>query len=329
MIVETIPGPPPSTADLTRRPLLFDLTGRAEIAVTGRDRVDFLQGLVTNDVKRLRPGEGCAAAFLTPKGRMLADLTVHCAPEELIVDAEPALARTLDALFRKYVFFQQVAIENRTGVTGVLHLEGTGAEETLRKVTGQDAPAQAHSAVAVSGGRAVRESRGGFDGFDLRVAPAALGALGASLGAAGALAAEPAVLEAARIEAGIPRWGAELTEEVLPDEADLPARGYVSYTKGCYIGQEIVARIRTYGHVNRRLVGLHLAPGDVPSAGAEIRKGLQKVGTVTSAVLSERLGRAVALGYVHRDQAAPGTQVTVLLSAGPAPAVVSALSLGG
>ncbi len=329
MIVETIPGPPPSTDDLTRRPLLFDLTGRAEIAVTGRDRVDFLQGLLTNDVKRLRPGEGCAAAFLTPKGRLLADLAVLCASEELIVDAEPSLARTLDALLRKYVFFQQVAIENRTGVTGVLHLEGTGAEETLRKVTGQEAPPEPHSAVAVSGGRAVRESRGGFEGFDLRAAPAALAAFHASLVASGAVAAEAGVLEAARIEAGIPRWGAELTEEVLPDEADLPARGYVSYTKGCYVGQEIVARIRTYGHVNRRLVGLHLAPGDVPPAGAEIRKGLQKIGSVTSAVLSVRLGRAVALGYVHRDHAAPGTQVTVLLPAGPASAVVSALPLGG
>ncbi|MGE5344807.1 MAG: YgfZ/GcvT domain-containing protein [Acidithiobacillales bacterium] len=328
MIVETIPGPPPSTADLTRRPLLFDLTGRAEIAVTGRDRTDFLQGLVTNDVKRLRPGEGCAAAFLTPKGRMLADLSVHCAPEELIVDAEPSLARTLDALFRKYVFFQQVAIENRTGVTGVLHLEGQGAEETLRKVIAQDAPSQAHSAAALSSGRVVRESRGGFEGFDLRVPSGAVGSLHASLVDAGAVVAEPAVLEAARIEAGIPRWGAELTEEVLPDEADLPARGYVSYTKGCYVGQEIVARIRTYGHVNRRLVVLHLAPGDVPPTRAEIRKGLQKVGTVTSAVLSERLGRAVALGYIHRDHAAPGTELTVLLPAGPASAVVSALPLG-
>lgn len=329
MIIETIPGPPPSTADLPRRPLLFNLTGRAEIAVSGRDRGDFLHGLVTNDVKRLRPGEGCAAAFLTPKGRMLADLAVLCAPEELVVDAEPDLARALDALLRKYIFFQQVAVENRTGVTGVLHVEGTGAGEILRKVIGQVGPSEPHSSLLASGARVVRESRGGFEGFDLRVARGALAALRASLVDSGAAPAEPAILEAARIEAGIPRWGAELTEEVLPDEAGLPARGYVSYTKGCYIGQETVARIKTYGHVNRHLVGLLLDPGDVPPAGAEIRSGAKKIGAVTSAVASERLGRTIALGYVHKEHAAPGTSLTVILPGGPVGAVVSALPFGG
>jgi folate-binding protein YgfZ len=329
MIVETIPGPPPSTADLPRRPLLFDLTGRAEIAVTGRDRFEFLHGLVTNDIKRLRPGQGCAAAFLTPKGRLAADVGVLCTPEELIVDAEPVLARTLDALLRKYIFFQQVAVENRTGVTGVLHLEGAGAESVLGSVVGPDVPREPHSSLLASGARVVRSSRGGFEGFDLRMARSVLGSLHTALVGAGALLAEPAVLEAARIEAGIPRWGTELTGEVLPDEADLPARGYVSYTKGCYVGQEIVARIRTYGHVNRRLVGLQLDPGGLPAPGAEIRSGAQKVGAVTSATSSERLGRAVALGYVHRDHASPGTRLSIHCGASPVAAVVSALPLGG
>lgn len=329
MIIETIPGPSPSTADLTRRALLFDLTGRAELAVTGRDRKDFLHGLVTNDVKRLRPGEGCAAAFLTPKGRMLADLAVLCTSEELIVDADPGLVRTLDLLFRKYIFFQQVAVENRTGVTGVLHVEGTGAGEILRTVIGQDGPQEPHSSLLASGVRVVRESRGDFEGFDLRVARGELGSLRTSLVEADAAPAEPAILEAARIEAGIPRWGAELTEEVLPDEAGLPARGYVSYTKGCYIGQETVARIKTYGHVNRNLVGLLLDPGDLPPAGAEIRSGARKTGAVTSAAASERFGRVVALGYVHRDHAAPGTPLTVILRGGPVGAVVSVLPPGG
>jgi folate-binding protein YgfZ len=329
MIIETVPGPPPSTSDFERHPLLFDLTGRAEIAVTGRDRSDFLHGLVTNDVKRLRPGEGCAAAFLTPKGKMLAELTVLCAPEELIVDAEPGLARTLDALFRKYVFFQQVAVENRTGLMGVLHVEGTGAGEALRKVLRHDGPKEPHSSLLASGTRVVKESRGGFEGFDLCVARGEFGSLRTSLVEAGAAPTDSAVLEAARIEAGIPRWGAELTEDVLPDEAGLPSRGYVSYTKGCYIGQETVARIKTYGHVNRHLVGLLLDPGVVPPAGAEIRSGARRVGAVTSAVASPRFARTVALGYVHRDHAAPGTVLTVLLSGGPAAAVVSALPPGG
>jgi len=327
MFVETVPGPPPTVADFPRHALLFDLSGRAEIAVSGRDRAEFLHGLVTNDVKRLRPGEGCAAALLTPRGKMVADVTLLCAPEELLLDAEPELARTLDGVLRKYIFFQQVAVENRTGVAGVLHIEGHGAAAILANVLGRDVPAEPHGSVRAPVGLSVRETRGGFEGFDLRVPRAEVASVRSALVDSGALPAETAVLEAARIEAGIPRWGAELTEDVLPDEAGLPARGYVSYTKGCYVGQETVARIRTYGHVNRHLVGLVLPAGDVPTPGAEIRKGILKVGAVTSAVRSERLGRAVALAYVHRDHVAPGTALTVLCPHGPAEAIVTSFPL--
>jgi len=102
-------------------PLLFDLTGRGAISLTGVDRATFLHGLVTNDVKGLRPGEGCAAAFLTPKGKMLADLTILCTDDELILDCDPALVEKLEGLLRKYLIFNEVVIENRTGETGVLH----------------------------------------------------------------------------------------------------------------------------------------------------------------------------------------------------------------
>jgi folate-binding protein YgfZ len=317
------------TAVFREMPLLFDLTGRAAIAVRERDRTEFLHGLLTNDVKKLRPGEGCAAALLTPKGKIRADLVVLCRGEELVLDSEPDLAASLVDVFRSYVFFQQVALENRTSVTGVLHLEGTGAGEILRKVIRQDGPGEPHGNFEVDGTLVVRESRGGFEGFDLRAARGELGSLRTSLVEAGATAADPAILEAARIEAGIPRWGAELTEEVLPDEAGLTTGGWVSYTKGCYIGQETVARIRTYGHVNRRLVGLLLPLTAVPPRGAEVRHAGKKVGVVTSAVGSARLSKAVALAFVHRDDAEPGTPLSVLLPGGPAEAVVTSLPLAG
>ena len=309
-------------------PLLFDLTGRAEIAVTGKDRVSFLQGLVTNDVKKLSPGEGCAAAFLTPKGRLLAELVVLAAPDELIVDGPAELAGTLEQLLRKYLMFGEAAIEDRTEATGVLHLEGEGSEEILRKGIGFVPPPEPHSSASTPGLRAARESRGGFSGFDLRVPRTLVDSTRGKLLAAGAVPSTLSVLEAARIEAGIPRWGAELTGDVLPDEAGLPARGWVSYTKGCYIGQETVARIRTSGHVNRNLVGLILE-GDVPPpAGAEIRAGGARAGRVTSAALSGFLGTAIALGYVRREHAAPGTGVEVLLPSGPCPAIVASLPFG-
>ncbi len=303
-------------------PLLFDLTGRGEIALSGKDRVSFLQGLVTNDVKKLRTGEGCAAAFLTPKGKLLAELVVFAAPEELIVDSPAELVPTLETLLRKYLVFGEVAIENRTDATGVLHVEGEGTEEVLRKGIGFVPPPEPHSSASTPGLRAARESRGGFSGFDLRLPRTLVDSTRGKLLSAGAVPSTLSVLESARIEAGIPRWGAELTEDVLPDEAGLPARGWVSYTKGCYIGQETVARIRTYGHVNRSLVSLLVDGEAAPAPGAEIRTGDTRVGAVTSATLSSQTGRAVALGYVKRDSAAPGTALSVSFPDGPRAAVV-------
>jgi len=312
-------------ADPFDAPLLFDLTGRGELVLSGNDRASFLQGLVTNDVRKLRPGEGCPAAFLTPKGKLLADLVVLCAPDELVVDTPPELAEKVEALFRKYLMFGDVAIENRTQATGVLHGEGRGAGEILREEAGQDGPAEPHTSVVARGARVVRESRGGFPGFDLRGPRPLVEAARERLLALGAVPSPPSVLETARIEAGIPRWGAELTEDVLPDEAGLPARGWVSYTKGCYIGQETVARIRTYGHVNRSLVGLLVEGANAPVPGAELHSADSRVGAVTSATYSARLGKVVALGYVRRESAAPGTSLTVDASGGPQPAVVTVL----
>lgn len=329
MTPQSPPGAAFDTAALREKPLLFDLTGRSAIAVRDRDRAEFLHGLLTNDVKQLRTGDGCAAALLTPKGKMRADLVVLCRDEELVLDAEAGLAPPLVAMLRSYVFFQQVSIENRTDVTGVLHVEGMGAGEILGMVIGQDGPDEPHSSLLAAGACVVRESRGGFEGFDLRVARGDLGPLRASLVEAGAAPAEPAILEAARIEAGIPRWGAELTEEALPDEAGLTSRGWVSYTKGCYVGQETVARIRTYGHVKRRLVGLLLPLASVPPPGTEVLHEGRKVGVVTSAVPSLRFSKTVALAYVHRDHVEPGTPLSVSSPGGPAEAVVTSLPLAG
>jgi aminomethyltransferase len=160
----------------------------------------------------------------------------------------------------------------------------------------------------------VSESRGGGEGFDLRFPLESLSSV-LSLFEATGLFGPPllcplSLLEAARIEAGIPRWGAELDENVLPDEAGLAERGAISYTKGCYIGQEIVARIKTYGHVNRLLVRL-VVDGEPPPPGSEALVEGEKAGRVTSATPVAATGRAIALAYVKREHAAPGTRLTV------------------
>ena len=335
--------------------LLFDLTGRGAVILTGKDRASFLHGLVTNDIKKLTPGAGCAAAFLTPKGKILADCVVLCEEDRLEIDCEPELAKKIEDLLRKYLVFNEVQIGNETEKTAVFHLQHSGAgdpvEELLRKVLKKEPdgaaaggawPRQAHVhvervasadppslAASQSAGdevgipvRLISESRTLFPGYDLRLARSRAEAVRGALVAAGARPAALDGLEALRVEAGIPRWGFELTEAVLPDEAGLRERGFISDVKGCYIGQETVARIKTYGHVNRSLVCL-LLEGEGPASGSEILFEGEKVGAVTSAARTAGFGPATALGFVRRERAAPGTRLLVRTKEGDRPATVS------
>jgi folate-binding protein YgfZ len=171
--------------------------------------------------------------------------------------------------------------------------------------------------------RVISESRTLFPGYDLRFPRSHTEAVRKALLDAGACAASSETLDALRIEAGIPRWGFELTEAVLPDEAGLRERGFISDNKGCYIGQETVARIKTYGHANRILVRL-LLEGEAPPSGSEILFEGEKAGTVTSAARAAVSGPATALGYVRRERAAPGTRLLVRTSEGDRLATVSA-----
>lgn len=161
----------------------------------------------------------------------------------------------------------------------------------------------------------VRENRTGVPGWDLRCPSSLSKGISSSLLSAGARAATDAELESRRIAAGIPRWGAELTEAVLPDEAGLRERGFVAENKGCYVGQEIVARIKTYGHVNRKLVRLEVT-GGVPKPGEKVFFEGEECGAVTSATALGESGGAAALAYVKRERAAEGAALTVSSSAG-------------
>jgi folate-binding protein YgfZ len=316
-----------------RSSLLFDLTGRGAVILTGKDRASFLHGLVTNDIKKLTPGTGCAAAFLTPKGKILADCVVLCEEDRLEIDCEPELAKKIEDLLRKYLVFNEVQIGNETEQTAVFHLQHSAAgdgrkeEDLLRRVIGLGAaeavPQSPHEhASAGAAIRLVRENRTGVPGYDLRCPSSQSEEIRTALASAGAQPASLDRLEGLRIEAGIPRWGFELTEAVLPDEAGLRERGFISDSKGCYIGQETVARIKTYGHVNRNLVRL-LLDGEAPASGNEIFFEGQKAGAVTSAVRAAGSGPATALGYVTRERATPGTRLLVRTREGDRPATVS------
>jgi folate-binding protein YgfZ len=317
---------------VTETPLFFDLTGRGAIILTGKDRATFLHGLVTNDVKKLAPGSGCAAAFLTPKGKLLADCVVLCEEDRLEIDCEPELAKKIEDLLRKYLVFNEVQIENDTSETAVFHLQHSAAgdtvEEFLRKAIelGQAGalPDTPHAHVTGASVRIVRENRTGVPGYDVRCPSSLSEGIRKALLSAGVRQASDAEMESRRIAGGIPRWGFELTEAVLPDEAGLRERGFISENKGCYVGQETVARIKTYGHVNRSLVRLSVS-GGVPVQGNEIFFEGEKSGVLTSAAPGESKGESVALAYVKRAHAIPDARLLIRTPEGDFPAAVAAL----
>ncbi len=345
--------------------LLFELPGEGSIVLTGKDRASFLHGLVTNDVKKLAPGQGCAAAFLSAKGKLLAECVVLCEESRLVLDTPPELAATVEQLLRKYLVFNDVTITNETEETHVFHLAGDSEgerkeeEDFLGRVMGLGAGdalprlAHAHASAmftfkeippgaaeggaprgaegaapprAAGGGATpgviVRENRTGLAGWDLRVPSSLSKGISSSLLAEGARLATSAELESRRIVSGIPRWGAELAETVLPDEAGLRERGFISESKGCYVGQEIVARIKTYGHVNRRLVRLTVL-GGVPRPGEKVLFEGEECGAVTSATATTAPGPAVALAYLKRERAREGTALTISSYAGSLCAAVA------
>ena len=323
-------------------PLLFDLGARGAIVLTGKDRASFLHGLVTNEIVKLAPGRGCAAAFLTPKGKLLASSVVLCEQERIEIDCDPELATKIEDLLRKYLVFNDVQIGNETAEGTVFHLTsqaaGDAVEDFLRRgiglgdgrpwPQGWHAHLAAEFPGAAAGGaiRIVREDRTGVPGYDVRLPSSLSKEVLDALTAAGAQQNSPDRLDALRIAAGIPRWGFELTEAVLPDEAGLRERGFISENKGCYIGQETVARIKTYGHVNRLLVRLSVS-GGVPVSGDVVFFEGEKTGALTS--VASTAGGAVALAFVKRERAEPGTALSIAASSplGDLPATVSSVSL--
>jgi aminomethyltransferase len=305
---------------------LFRLPERGVVEVTGVDRVRWLDGMISADVKALKSGDGAFGLLLTRQGRVVADLHVLARDESFWLELERAGVATVIERLSGYVIADDVALADRSDEVARLALEGPGAAERLAAASGAALGLAEHAwrEVAIGGVRAAVAAFGftGQPAFQLFAPAAGAAQLEAALLAAGAEPGSAETLECLRIEAGTPRLGFELDESVLPAEAGLD--GAIATQKGCYTGQEVVTRMRTRGRAAHRLVGLHFEGERLPGRGAPIEADGAAVGEVTSAVRSPALG-AIGLGYVRAEAAGPGASVRV---AG-LPARIAALPLRG
>jgi folate-binding protein YgfZ len=319
---------------------VMDLSFRSRVCLIGADRARYLHGQVTNDVKKLAAGEGLYAALTTNKGKLESDLNIYCLADELLLDFEPGLTAKVTARLEKFIVADDVQIVDAAPHYGLLSVQGPKAAQVIHalELFGHgDLPAKPLASVKLSDSMLgeiylanhPRLGAAGVAGFDLFVPNAALGAVADKLVAAAKSAGGGAVgwsaWETVRIEAGIPRYGADMDESHLPLECGIEARAIV-YGKGCYIGQEVLNRIHTIGHVNRELRGLRLAENlpALPRQGDKLLQGGREVGQVTSAVQSPKCGK-IALGYVRREAFQPGTELQLQTVSGESPVTVASL----
>jgi tRNA-modifying protein YgfZ len=293
---------------------VLDRSERGKLALSGTDAAAFLQGQVTNDVESLAPGAGCYAAFLTPKGKMLGDLRILNASHELLLDTERVALQSLFNMIRHFSLGYQVELRKRTLERGMLSLIGP---EAVARAGVSNLPEEENAHIPASiGAVPVRVIRTQL-GIDLLCDSADTDALLGGLVAAGAVPVAETAVECLRVEHGRPRYGVDLDETVIPQEAGLNERA-VSFTKGCYVGQETVARLFYRGKPNRQLRGLQLSgPAD---AGDELHFEGRTVGRVTSVATSPRFG-PIALAFVRRE-APIGSTVSVGAAGEPTAEVI-------
>lgn len=310
--------------------LLDRSSSRGRIRVTGGDRCTYLQGLLTNDIAGLRAGTGCYAAYLTPQGRMIADMRVFDLGDALLVDLERDVADAVRARWEQFVFSEDVNVHGlsesaaQIGVYGPRAAEVVAAAFAAARASEEPSPdARSLEALDMYENRrwdfqgvpalVLRSDDIGVQGFDVVLAAEQANALKELLKRSGALPVSDEAAETCRVEAGLPRFGVDMDEDTIPLEAGIEDRA-ISLTKGCYVGQEIIIRVlhRGHGRVARKLVGFVLEPGkDVAARGEKVFSSEREIGSITSAVTSPALRRPIALGYVHRDFMEPGTPVTI------------------
>ena len=326
-------GDPQSEYQAVRQGVgLSDLSHRGWVRMTGADRQRFLHAMVSNDTASLEPGQGCYTTFLTNKGRMIADFVVYAETDAYLLEMQPQLVQPFIDALQWFIISEDVTLQDERGVWGCLALQGPRAADLLSQASGQEVPElpiYAHVQYRLDGHdvHLIRRSQADELGYQLLTSQAALPAVWQTLWShretCGAQAVGLAALEVLRIEAGIPIYGIDMTDETIPIEANLSDA--ISYTKGCYIGQEVIARIDARGHVNRKLVGFLLDGEVLPPSGAKIVASQREVGWVTSSTYSPARRQNIALGYVRHEVWDAGTELQIQTDGTSVRAVVRAL----
>ncbi len=275
----------------------LDLSARGRIFASGEDRVRLLHAMTSNDIRRLAPGEGCYAFFLSAQGRVLADANVFILPDRILLDVEPESRHALYQHLDKFIIADDVTLEDASDSLSSIGVEGPGAAEAMAAL-GAPIPEAPYSHLEWEGGIVARVSFTGEPGFRFfmpagRMPPFTF------------VDAESA--RVVRLEHARPRYGEDIFDTTLPQETRQTHA--LNFNKGCYIGQEIVERIRSRGHINRMLVGLRIDGNTPLAAGTKLVANGAEAGEITSAAFSPALEKVVALGYVRAQFAAPGSEL--------------------
>jgi folate-binding protein YgfZ len=301
---------------------VYEVKGRARIGLTGSDRVRWLNGMVTNNIRDLAQGRGVYAFLLNPQGRILADFYVFHRGDRLLIDTDQSQVENILAAFDHYIIMDEVEVSNLSLESAAIGVGGPNSREVLRaaglELAGLAPLEFADAAWQQMSLTVLRTDHEAIELFELWLAPADAPALWAALQNAGATPVGAAALESLRMASGIPRYGQDIRERDLPQETE--QRRALNFSKGCYVGQEIVERIRSRGNVHRTFTGF-VVEGALPPLGTKIQLDGKDVGEITSvASLPVAAGeRLVALGYVRREAASAGKQ----LSAGGAKLTVT------
>ena len=308
---------------------ILDLSHRGRLRLTGEDRAIYLHRIISNDVEGLRIGEGNYATILTNRGKLLADMSVYVLEEAIAIETSAETTQILTQELDKYLIADDVVIEDVTDKTGLIGVHGPKSADLIRNAFGIDVDGRReHHTVSHRVEDkwivCIRANETGEIGYNLYTASASMEWLwDATLTKGRELGAYPVgltALNSLRIEAGVPQYGAELSDSIIPLEAEL--ENALDFEKGCYIGQEIVARMKYRGHPNRLLRGFKIGHDIPPEQGSPIFSGEKEVGWITSAIYSPTLGETIGMGYVRTAFTDSNSKVEVETSAGRVNATV-------